>query len=194
VTALLVAAPAAAFAQGQDPAAAVIASFDAALVDAMKAGKSAGVEGRYRRLLPAVERTFDLPTMVRFAVGAPWSAYSPADQAALIKAFGRLSAANFAHNFDSYAGERFEVSPDVQTRGLDKLVRTQLIPTSGDPTALNYRMRLSGGSWKVIDVYFGAISQLTAQRSDFSATVESGSAQALVAKVNLQADRLLKPE
>jgi phospholipid transport system substrate-binding protein len=157
----------------------------------MKAGKGAGAEGRYRRLLPAVERAFDLPTMTRFAVGTAWSTYSAEDQAALIKAFGRLSAANLAHNFDSYGGEQFKINPEVQTRGVDKLVRTQIIPASGSPTDLNYRMRQSGGTWKVIDVYFGAISQLTAERSDFAATVSSG-APALIAKMNAQADKLLK--
>ena len=33
-----------------------------------------------------------------------------------------------------------------------------------------YRMRELGGSWKIIDVYYGAISQLTTRRSDFAAT------------------------
>ena len=191
LAALLIAVPVVAAAQA-DPAIATIDSLDSALIAAMKAGKSAGAEGRYRRLLPAVERAFDLPTMTRFAVGTAWSGYAPDDQAALIKAFTRLSAANFAHNFDSYSGERFKVDPKVQTRGLDKLVRSQIISSSGAPTDLNYRMRESGGVWKVIDVYFGSISQLTAQRSDFSATVSGGGAKALSAKMNAQADKLLR--
>ena len=79
----------------------------------------------------------------------------------------------------------------VQTRGVDKLVKTQIIPASGSPTDLNYRMRQSGGTWKVIDVYFGAISQLTAQRSDFSAAAQKG-ATALIASMNAKSDQLLK--
>ncbi len=191
LAALLLAAPAVASAQ-TDPAIATIDGLDSALIAAMKAGKGAGSEGRYQRLLPAVERAFDLPTMTRFAVGTAWSGYSADDQAALIKAFTRLSAANFAHNFDSYDGEQFKINPDVQTRGLDKLVRSQIISTSGSPTDLNYRMRQAGGTWKVIDVYFGSISQLTAQRSDFAGTVSSGGAKALIAKMNGQADKLLR--
>ncbi len=80
----------------------------------------------------------------------------------------------------------------MQTRGVDKLVRSQIIPSIGAPTDLNYRMRQAGGTWKVIDVYFGAISQLTAQRSDFAATVSSGGAKALITKINAQADKLLR--
>jgi phospholipid transport system substrate-binding protein len=190
--AALLAAPAIATAQAADPAIGAIDTLDSALIEAMKSGKTTGAEGRYRKLLPAVERAFDLPTMTRFAVGSAWAGYSAADQAALIKAFGRLSAANLAHNFNSYGGEQFKINPAVQTRGPDKLVRTQIVPTKGDPTDLNYRMRQSGDSWKVIDVYFGAVSQLTAQRSDFASTVSSGGAAALIKKMNAQADGLLK--
>ena len=183
--------PAAALAQANDPAIATIDGLDNALLEAMKTGK-AGAEARYTRLLPAVERAFDIPTMTRFAVGGAWTGYSPAEQAALVKAFGRLTAANLAHNFASFEGEQFKVNPDVQTRGPDKLVRSQIIPKSGDPTELNYRMRQAGGTWKVIDVYFGSISQLTAQRSDFAASAVPGGAGDLIKKINAKSDDLLK--
>jgi phospholipid transport system substrate-binding protein len=187
----LVGFPVAASAQAADPAIPTIEALDGALIGAMKAGKAAGAEGRYRKLVPAVERAFDLPLMTRFAVGTAWAGYSAADQAGLVKAFTRLSAANLAHNFDSYDGEQFKVDPQVQTRGVDKLLKTQIIPASGAPTDLNYRMRQSGGTWKVIDVYFGAISQLTAQRSDFAATAQKG-ADVLIASMNAKSDSLLK--
>ena len=189
---LLAAAPAVALAQASDPAIPTIQAFDGALVETMKVGKSIGAEGRFRKLTPAVERTFDIPLMTRIAVGPAWAGYSAADQAALVKAFGRLTAANLAHNFDSYDGEQFKIDPAVQTRGPDKLVKTQLIPKSGAPTDLNYRMREAGGAWKVIDVYFGAISQLTAQRSDFASSATPGGAKVLAQKINTQADKLLK--
>jgi phospholipid transport system substrate-binding protein len=190
---LMAAAPAAVRAQTADPAISTIEAFDSALLEAMKGGKALGAEGRFHKLQPAVERAFDLPVMTRFAVGSAFAGYSPAEQAALTKAFGRLTTANLAKNFDSYNGETFKIDPNVQTRGLDKLVKTEITPRSGAPTALNYRMRQSAsGTWKVIDVYFGAVSQLTAQRSDFASTATPGNAAALIAKINGQADKLLR--
>ena len=80
----------------------------------------------------------------------------------------------------------------VQTRGVDKLVKTKLTG-SGSDVALAYRMRDNGSGWKIIDVYYnGAISQLTTQRSDFASTLSSGGAKALVAKLDAQTDKLLK--
>lgn len=188
----LAAAPVDASAQAADPAAGVVERFDRALLDTMKQGKALGGQGRYRKLAPAVEQAHDLPLMTRFAVGPKWTTLPAADQSALVRAFTRFSVATYAHNFDSNEGQRFTVDPKVQTRGVDKLVRAQLVG-SGAPVLLNYRMRQSGGSWKIVDVLFGGgISQLTAQRSDFTATLNAGGAQALVKKLNDRTDRLLK--
>jgi phospholipid transport system substrate-binding protein len=176
-----------------DPAVTRINDFDAALIDAMKQGAALGAKGRARKLAPTIDQTFDIPAMIRFAVGPPWTNMSDADHAALIASFKRFMAASYAHNFDSYNGERFDVDPKVDVRGLDKLVQSHLTPAQGDPVSIVYRMRASGGSWKVIDVFYqGAISQLTTRRSDFAATVASGGATALAAHIDAQTDKLLQ--
>jgi phospholipid transport system substrate-binding protein len=188
-----IAAPAAAVhAEAADPGAAQIERLDAALLDTMKQAKALGVQGRYRKLEPVVQQLYDLPTMTRFAVGPKWATVSPADQAALIKAFTRLNVASYAHNFDGYDGETF-VLGKAETRGPDKLVHTQLVPTKGKPTDLVYRMRQSGGAWKIIDVYYnGGISELTTRRSDFSGTMDSGGAPALIKKIDALADKQMR--
>jgi phospholipid transport system substrate-binding protein len=180
-------------AQASDPGAQTISAFDDALLDVMKQAKSLGVEGRYRKLEPAVTAAFDLPTMTRFAVGPTWGSIAPADQAALIKAFTRLTVANYAKNFDDFGGEHFSVDAQVQTRGPDKLVRSHLLSPKGKTVDLTYRMRqASDGRWKIIDVYYnGSVSELTARRSDFGATISQGP-QALLAKINALSDKLLK--
>lgn len=187
------AVPAPALAQASDPAAAQIDAFDNSLLQVMKQGKSLGVEGRYRQLQPAIESAFDLATMTRFAVGPKWTTASPADQAALVKAFTRLSIASYAKNFDSYDGEKFVLNPAVQSRGPDKLVSTQLVSPHDKTHDFAYRMRLaSDGRWKVIDVYSDSISSLATRRSDFASTMNAGGAPALVKKIDALADKQLK--
>lgn len=176
-----------------DPAAAQVEVFDKALLDTMKNAKTLGVQGRYRKLAPVVQRSFDLPTMTKYSVGPAWTTMSPSDQKALIDAFTKLSIASYANNFNGYTGERFVLNPKVDTRGPDKIVQTQLIPTSGAPVNLVYRMRQSSdGVWRIIDVYYGAISQLTTRRSDFAAPLASGGAQGLIKHLTALTDKLLK--
>lgn len=175
-----------------DPAAARIEAFDQSLLETMKAGPSLGAKGRYRKLTPVVEQAFDLPVMTRFAVGPAWTTMSEADRQSLIKAFTRLSAANYAHNFEKFDGERFSIDAKVDSRGADKIVQSHLTPGHGAPVALTYRMRQSGGGWRIIDVYYGTISQLTTRRSDFVAPLASGGPKGLLAHLDALTEKLLR--
>jgi phospholipid transport system substrate-binding protein len=175
-----------------DPAVARVDAFDAQLTAMMKDGPSLGAKGRYNRLEPVVKDAFDLPLMTRFAVGPAWASMSDADHDALIRAFGRLTVASYAHNFDRYDGERFEVTPTAQTRGADKIVQSRLVPKNHAPVNLMYRMRQSGGSWKIVDVYYDGVSQLTTRRSDFAGPVAAGGAKALLAHLEQTSAKLLQ--
>jgi phospholipid transport system substrate-binding protein len=181
-----------ALAQPSDPAAAVIDGFDHTLLDTMKQAKVLGVQGRFRKMETAVRNTYDLQAMMRVATSAYWARMSPADQAALVTAFGRFSAATYARNFSDYSGQKLIIT-GVDTRLPDKLVRTQLVISSAGPINLVYRMRQNDGRWRIIDVFYnGTISQLAQQASDFSATLLSGGAPALIKKLDSQTDRLLQ--
>ena len=188
----LASAPAAVVhAQASDPAAVQINAFDNTLLEVMRNAKRLGAHGRFERLQPAIERTFDLAYMTRVAVGSTWSSVSAADQASLVRAFSRFTVATFAHNFDNYSGQHF-VLDKVETRGPDKLVVTRIV-SPGSSATLAYRMRDSGGSWKVIDInYNGTVSSILGQRSEFASTLRSGGAPALVRKLNGKTDELLK--
>ncbi|HEY0106842.1 MAG TPA: ABC transporter substrate-binding protein [Rhizomicrobium sp.] len=190
--ALLCAAALPAAAQSPDPAVATVQSFYDTLLDAMKGGKALGAQGRYAKLKPVVEQTFDIATMIKYAVGPGWDGASPADQKALTDAFARMTAAQYAGNFDSFNGEKFVVDPNVTVRGTDHYVSSKLV-AKDQTIPFIYRVRQFGSTWKIIDVLLdGAISQLSVYRSDYSATVKSGGAQALVTKINQVADKALR--
>lgn len=175
-----------------DPALSQVERFDNALLECMKTGGTLSVSERYNKLAPVIERTFHLSAMTGFTVGPAWNNFSQAQQQATIAAFTRLTVASYAHNFHEFGGEQFEIDPNVTTRGLDKIVQTHLIRPHDTPVSLVYRMRESGGSWKIIDVYYGAISQLTTRRSDFAAPIASGGAQVLIAHLNSLTEDLMK--
>ena len=179
-----------AFAQVADPAAGTVQALNSGLLSIMRAGAGAGQAGRARAIAPVVDRTFDIPLMTRLAVGPSWTTIAPADQTALVAAFRALTVAQYAKNFDSYGGESFTVVPQVETRGGDKLVRTTLAVPKGSSEALNYRLRQSGGQWKIIDVYYrNAISQLATRRSEFARPLATGGARSLIVHLNQLAAR-----
>lgn len=185
VGALLLAIPTAVYAQATDSAQAPVAALDQGLIGIMKAGKSAGMRGRSAAIAPVVDRVYDIPLMTRLAVGAPWTTFAPSDQAALVTALRRLTIAQYASNFDGYAGQSFVVDPRIDVRGTDRMVRTTLNDPKGESVAIAYRLRQAGGTWKVIDVFYkNSISQLATRRADFARIVSSGGAKALVTHLN----------
>lgn len=182
----------AAQAQGADPAVATVQTFYDALLASMKGGKALGAQGRYARMRPAVDQAFDIGTMVKYAVGDGWAAASPADQNALTESFDRMTAAQYAGNFDSFNGEKFVVDPKPDVRGTDRYVKSQLV-ASDQGVSFIYRVRQFGSQWKIIDVLLdGNISQLSVYRSDYAATLRSGGAAALIKKIDAVADKALK--
>jgi phospholipid transport system substrate-binding protein len=165
-----------------DPAQGSVKALDDGLLAIMKSGKPASA--RAAQIGPVIDRSFDLPLMTRLAVGSGWTAIAPADQTALVAAFRRMTIAQYAANFSGWSGQAFTIDPKVDARGGDKLVRTTL-GGKGAPVALSYRLRESGGSWKIIDVFYrNSISQLATRRSDFAAVLQSGGAKALIGHLN----------
>jgi phospholipid transport system substrate-binding protein len=143
------------------------------------------MKGRIARIGPAIDRAFDLPLMTRLAVGPNWNTIPAADQQALVTAFRRMTVAQYADNFDGFSGQSFVVAPNVETRGGDKLVRTTLKDPKGSDVAIAYRLRQSGGAWKIIDIFYkNSISQIATRRADFAAILQKGGAKALVAHLN----------
>ena len=190
----LVLTPAAncAYAAASEPAVTQVQTLTSALLKAMQAGPTASVTTRYRQLKPVIEQTFALPFMTRLSIGPDWAKFSPQQQTELVTAFSRYTIANYAHNFHEFNGQRFDVDDNVINRGPDKVVRSSLTPPGGTPTSLLYRMREVDGVWKIVDVYFNGVSQLTLHRVDFASAIASGGAPALIAYLNKLSDGRMK--
>jgi len=141
-------------------------------------------------LAPVVNRTFDLPFMVRLAVGPSWAMLTSAQQQQVTGAFAHYVSATYADRFDSYSGEQLQVIGE-RPYGSDVIVQTKIVDSKGEPTALNYLMRENQGSWQISDVYLaGTISQLATQRADFHSILQREGVDGLVLALNRKVDLL----
>ena len=175
-----------------DPAVIQVQTLSSSLLEAMKTGSAASTSERYRELKPVIEKVFALPLMTRLSVGPNWSNFQPGQQAALIAAFSRYTIANYAHNFNSFNGQKFDVDESAVNRGAEKIVQARLESPNDTPVSVLYRMREVNGSWKSIDVYFNGVSQLILHRTEFAEAIASGGPPALVAHLNKVSDGLMK--
>jgi phospholipid transport system substrate-binding protein len=186
----LMAASAPVAVQAEEAGVAPIQSLDDGLLAIMKGGKALGFAGRAARISPVVDQVFDLSLMTRLSVGSGWTSFSATDQTALTTAFRRMTIAQYADNFDGWSGESFVIDPKVEVRGTDRLVKTILKSPRDKPVSLAYRLRQTGGNWRVIDVFYqNSISQLATRRADFAHILSTGGAKALVAHLNALSEK-----
>ena len=53
-----------------------------------------------------------------------------------------MTIATYASRFDDFSGEQFDVSQTVDQPNGDKIVKTQIVQSTGKTVALNYLMRM----------------------------------------------------
>jgi phospholipid transport system substrate-binding protein len=102
-----------------------------------------------------------------------------------------MTIASYASNFKEFKDQQFMLDQKVEVRGVDRIVKSQIIPKGEKPVNLRYRLREAGGTVRVIDVIYESVSQLATRRSDFAATVNEGGAPALVKKLDEISERLM---
>src|SRR6201997_5349192 len=161
-----------------------------ALLSTMKNARTLGQSGRFTQLAPVIRRTFDTASMARLSIGPSWTGLSDAQRQQATESFGRYISAIYADRFDSYDGQKLEVTGE-QPAPSGVRVRSRIIKANGEPVNVDYMMRPSGKGWLISDVYLdGAISELATRRSEFAAILKAEGIDGLIAALNRKADLL----
>ena len=160
----------------------VVKKLDDGLITMMKAGPAAGFAGRAAVIGPVLDQVVDLAEMTRLTLGAAGRNVTPEQMDKVVAAFRRFSVANYARNFDSFGGEKFEQDAPRSGGAGVMVVPTKLIPGDGSaPVELDYVLKVSGDQWKITDVLAdGAISQMAARRSEFTGILRKDGVDGLV--------------
>lgn len=162
----------------------VIEQLHASLLEVMRNAAELGYQGRYDRLKPVLEQSYDFPFMIRIAVGPPWRDFDRNEQARVTELFTEMSVATYASRFDGYGGERFEILGEEPGPRETVLVHSRIVRPSDEPVELSYLMRQSPEGWRIIDVLLeGRYSELARQRAEFAAVLRGGGAPDLVASL-----------
>jgi phospholipid transport system substrate-binding protein len=161
-----------------------------ALLSTMKNGRTLGQSGRFTQLEPVIRRTFDIPSMARLSVGSSWATLSEAQRQQVTESFGRYISAIYADRFDSYAGQKLQVTGE-QPAATGVMVCSQIIKANGEPVKVDYMVRRNGNAWLISDIYLdGAISEVATRRSEFAAILKNEGIDGLIVALNRKADIL----
>jgi phospholipid transport system substrate-binding protein len=148
-------------------------TLNAALLGVRKEAEQLGYDGRIARVAPAVDAAFDVRFMAEKSLGRQWKTLSPDDQTGWVALFREFMIANYAGQFDRYAGETFEDLGEEEGAYDTVMVHTRLVIPDDDDVDLNYRLHQTSAGWRVVDIYLkGTVSELALRRSDYSAVMK----------------------
>ena len=161
-----------------------------ALLNTMKNGRALGQSGRFAKLDPVIRRSFDIAEMARLSLGRSWTGLSDAQRLQMTESYGRYVSAIYADRFDSYAGQKLEVtSEEPAPSGV--MVRSRIIKADGEPVKVDYAMRRADDGWLISDIYLdSAISEVATRRSEFATILRTEGFDGLIAALNRKADML----
>src|SRR5437763_13606969 len=97
-----------------------------AWLSTMKNGRILGQSGRFTKLDPLIRHSFDIASMARLSVGPSWAGLSEAQRQQMTESFGRYISAIYADRFDSYDGQKLEVTGEQPTPA-GVMIRSQII-------------------------------------------------------------------
>jgi phospholipid transport system substrate-binding protein len=161
-----------------------------ALLNTMKNGRTLGQSGRFAQLAPVIRRSFDIGLMARLSIGPTWGGLSDTQRQEVSESVGRYMSAIYADRFDSYDGQKLEVTGE-QPAPSGIMVKSRIIKANGEPVKVDYLMRRNGESWLISDIYLdSAISEVATRRSEFAAILKKDGIDGLIAALNRKADIL----
>lgn len=162
----------------------VVENLHAELLVVMTQADALGYKGRYERLAPVVNSTYDLPFIAKTVVGRYWKKFSPEEKLEFVETFANLSIATYADRFNGYSGERFKTISEVELQSGRILVKTVLVKLSGEQVELDYILHRHSDKWRIINVIAQGVSDLSLKRADYTSYLKKNSFDDLLSKIN----------
>ena len=121
-----------------------------------------------------LNRSFDMSTIGRFAMGRYWKTATKAQRNQYQKLFKAMIIQVYSKRFGEYQGQSIEVKSARPEGKHDILVQSMIVPKNGEKIRLDWRVRPKKGRFKVVDVIVEGVSMALTQRSDFASVIQRG--------------------
>ncbi|MDD1621548.1 MAG: ABC transporter substrate-binding protein [Methylococcaceae bacterium] len=124
----------------------------------------------------------DFDLISSLVLGKFWKAATPSEQESFKKEFQTLLIRSYSRGFVEFRDWSIKYFP-VNTEGDERkvLVKTQILQPGLQAVAVDYRMFLVKGEWKVYDILIDGVSLVTTYRSSFKNDIErTGSLQEVI--------------
>jgi phospholipid transport system substrate-binding protein len=123
-----------------------------------------------------LRQDFDLARISRFGLGPYWRAASEREQQEFTRLLEDHLVRFYGRRFAEYGGESLRVTGSrADPDGV--IVSSQVIRPQGLPIAVDWRLGLNDGHYKIADVIVDGVSMALTQRSEFAAMIQRNGGQ-----------------
>jgi phospholipid transport system substrate-binding protein len=137
------------------------------------ANTASGEAERREMLRSTLITRFDWHEIARQSLGKQWPKASGREEE-FVAALAEFLGNAYVDKIGSYRDEKILFVQEVVDQERAQ-VMTKIVPTKGDPTAINYRLHRVDDEWKVYDVVVEDISLVVNFRSQFNRILAKGS-------------------
>jgi phospholipid transport system substrate-binding protein len=127
---------------------------------------------------------FDVSFIAQQVLGRHWNEATPVQRERFTAAFQSMLIRTYAHGLLAYKDETFEWYPLRAAPGAeDVLVKSSLGSSEGQPMAVNYRVHLRDGEWRVYDIAIDGVSLIVNYRGMFAQTLRKQGLDTLIRRM-----------
>jgi phospholipid transport system substrate-binding protein len=131
-------------------------------------------EERIARLKEIINPIFDYQEMARRCMGRHWRQRTPAEQEEFYNLFRDFLERVYSSKVDFYDGERVTFGRETIDGDFAE-VESTVVNATGIESPVTYRLRRTGGMWKVYDAVIENISIVNNYRSQFDRVISRSS-------------------
>jgi len=122
---------------------------------------------------------FDFEDMARRTLSRHWATRSPRERREFVALFEDLLVRSYVNRIEVYAGESITYPGDI-IDGSYAVVKSRVALRPNAEVALDYRLHLRDGRWRVYDVVVEGVSFVSNYRSEFDRIIQASSYASLV--------------
>jgi phospholipid transport system substrate-binding protein len=151
--------------------------------------------GNQKRILELVETKvlpyINFSRMTSLAAGKSWRDATPEQQKQLTEEFRSLLVYTYANTISQIKDQRVEFKPfRAAPEDTEVEVKSQIIPTRGEPIILNYRLEKTPSGWKIYDISVLGAWLVETYKGNFSAEISKSGIDGLIKTLSEKNKRL----
>ncbi len=147
--------------------------------------KKLSTEKKQATLEKLFKENLDFDWVAKFVMGRFWREATPDQRTRYVAAYTDFLTKNYTSRFSEYSSGSFKITSAKDLEKGDSVVSMAIAGNEKDaqPVLIDYKIRKSGGGFKVFDIIVEGVSLITSQRSEFSAVINKNGIDGLISQL-----------